>query len=110
MLYQVGSVVRTLDEASRPGSTITVHTLLAQLDELILAVVKTLDGEEEYEVVKELLRLRAAITDGDEPDAQSSAVGAARAELTNIVNNFFYDKLTGLPAIATYMAEAARPE
>ncbi len=106
VLYQVGSVVRTLDEASRPGSAITAHTLLGQLDDLILDVVKTLDGEEEYEVVKELLSLRAAITDGDELDAQSAAVAAARAELTNIVNNFFYDKLTGLPSLAAYLAEA----
>lgn len=107
VLYQVGAVVRTLDEASRPGSAITRSTLLAQLDDLILDVVKTLDGQEEYEVVKQLLRLRAAITEGNEMDMQSAAVTAARAELTNIVNNFFHAKLTGHPKIAEYMAAAA---
>jgi len=106
VLYQVGAVVRTLDEASRPGSAITRSTMLAQLDELVLSVVKTLDGDEEVEVVRHLLRLRAAITDGDELASQSAAVTAARAELTNIVNNFFYDKLTGLPSIAHYIAQA----
>ncbi|MGI9610771.1 MAG: hypothetical protein ACR2NL_10810, partial [Acidimicrobiia bacterium] len=108
VLYQVGAVVRTLDEASRPGSAIDRHTLLGHLDDLVLDVVKTLDGEKEVEVVRQLLRLRAAITDGDELAMQSSAVAAARAELTNIVNNFFYDKLTGLPSIASYLAEAAQ--
>jgi hypothetical protein len=28
---------------------------------------------------------------------------AARAEVINIVNNFFYDKLTGVPEIKTYI-------
>ena len=54
VLYQVGAVVRTLDEASQPGSGITRETLLAQLDALILDVVKTLEGDQEVEVVREL--------------------------------------------------------
>jgi antitoxin component HigA of HigAB toxin-antitoxin module len=107
VLYQVGAVVRTLDEAAQPGSAITSETLLSQLDALILDVVATLDGDHEVEVVRELLRLRATITEGDELDVQSAAVDAARGELTNIVNNFFYDKLTGLRTIAEYMASAA---
>jgi len=107
VLYQVGAVVRTLDEASRPGSAITKDTLLAQLDGLILDVVKTLEGDAEVEVVRELLHLRAAITEGDVLDDQSAAVAAARGELTTIVNTFFYDKLTGLSSIAAYMTNAA---
>jgi hypothetical protein len=108
VLYQVGAVVRTLDEASQPGSAITRDTLLGQLDALILDVVATLEGEQEVEVVRELLHLRGAITDGNEFDVQSAAVDAARAELTNIVNNFFYDKLTGFPTIAEYMEAATQ--
>jgi hypothetical protein len=30
---------------------------------------------------------------------------AARAELINIVNNFFYEKLTAIPVIKGYMEE-----
>ncbi len=110
VLYQVGAVVRTLDEASQPGSAITPRTLLAQLDGLILSVVEALDGEAELEIVRHLLQLRASITDGVEGEAlqrQSAAVAAARAELMNIVNNFFYDKLTGLDSIKQYMEAAA---
>ena len=33
-------------------------------------------------------------------------VEAARAEVINIVNNFFYDKLTALPQIKLYIEEA----
>jgi hypothetical protein len=103
---QVGAVVRTLDEASRPGTAITRDTLLAQLDGLVLDVVKTLEGDAEVEVVRELLHLRAAITEGRVSDDQAAAVAAARGELTTIVNTFFYDKLTGLPSIADYMVNA----
>ncbi len=109
VLYQVGAVVRTLDEASQPGTAITKETLLAQLDGLILSVVATLDGEAELEIVRNLLGLRATITDGAEgenADTQTVAAEAARADLTRIVNDFFYDKLTGLPTIAAYMTEA----
>ena len=28
---------------------------------------------------------------------------AARAEVINVVNNFFYDRLTGMPTIKAYM-------
>ncbi len=109
VLYQVGAVVRTLDEASQPGSALRPRTLLSQLDNLIISVVSTLDGEAEVEVVRHLLQLRASITDGAEDgdgEARATAVQAARARLTNIVNNFFYEKLTGLPSIAEYMAAA----
>ncbi len=107
VLYQVGAVVRTLGEASGPDSGMTAHTLLAQLDGLVLNVVQTIDGDAEVDIVRELLRLRAAITDGDDPVARTEAVGAARSELMGIVNGFFYDKLTGLPSIAAYMERAS---
>jgi hypothetical protein len=107
VLYQVGAVVRTLDEAAQPGSAITRETLLSQLDGLILSVVATLDGKAELEIVRHLLQLRATITDeGEQAATQTAAAEAARAQLTIIVNGFFYDKLTGLPAIATYMEQA----
>ncbi|HSF87286.1 MAG TPA: hypothetical protein VLG28_16730 [Acidimicrobiia bacterium] len=111
VLYQVGAIVRTLNEASQPGSGITTRTLLSQLDNLIISVVSTLDGEAEVEIVRHLLQLRASITNGAEGNdaaEQTAAVEAARARLTNIVNNFFYEKLTGLPSIASYMETAGR--
>ena len=84
---------------------------MSQLDNLIISVVSTLDGEAEVEIVRHLLQLRASITNGAEGNdaaEQTAAVEAARARLTNIVNNFFYEKLTGLPSIASYMETAGR--
>lgn len=106
VLYQVAAVVGTLDEASAPGSSMDPRTMLAQLDELIIAVVRTLDGEVEVEIVEDLLRLRAAITDapgGDDDYGGNPAAEAARAHLADIVNGFFHAKLVGLPSIANYL-------
>lgn len=112
VLYQVGAVVGTLDEASRHDEGMARTTMLATLDELILAVVRTLDGDAELEVVRNLLHLRAAITDGRDLDtvAGDDAAEAARTRLAEIVNDFFLDKLHGLPAIADYMDQVATAE
>ena len=106
VLYQVAAVVGTLDEAAAPGSSMDPHTMLAQLDELILAVVSTIDGEVEVEIVRELLRLRAAITDGSGSDGEYLGTGAAEgasSHLGDIVNDFFHEKLVGQHAIASYL-------
>ncbi len=105
VLYQVWSVLRTLEEASVPGSPITKGVVLAQLDDLIVHVVRVLEGEQEEAIVRELLTLRDTIGREDRLDARSASVEAARAEVINLVNNFFRDKLTGYPAIAEYLAE-----
>ena len=61
MLYQVWSLIRTLENASQPGSTIPEETVQAQTDELVLTVVQALDGVEETEIVAALLQLRIAL-------------------------------------------------
>ncbi len=103
ILYQVWSLIRTIEDCFTPGSTISVDNLLAQNDDLIMAVIKSLEGEKESEIVRYLLRLRDSIAKQEEKDCVSAPVEAARAEVINIVNNFFYEKLVGLPSIKEYM-------
>lgn len=103
MLYQVWSLIRTIDDAHMPGSEITLDQLLAQADKLIMAVIQVLEGDEEAEIVRLLLRLRDALSRQDIEQGLSGPVEAARAEVINLVNNFFYDKLTAVPTIKDYM-------
>jgi hypothetical protein len=77
----------------------------AQADHLIVAVVEALEGDQEATVVRYLLRLRDGLEDQKEGQPLTHEVEAARAEVINIVNNFFYEKLTGLPAIKVYIDE-----
>ena len=86
-----------------PGSEITPDQLLAQADQLILAVIQVLEGDEETEIVRLLLRLRDALSRQESSLEFSGPAEAARAEVINLVNNFFCDKLSAVPSIKAYM-------
>jgi acetolactate synthase small subunit len=103
MLYQVWSLIRTMDECSRPGASIEVAAVRAQADQLILAVIEALEGDEETAVVRHLMKLRRSLDSLESGQELTAEAEAARGEVINIVNNFFYEKLTGLPAIRMYI-------
>jgi hypothetical protein len=103
MLYQVWALIRTMEECSRPGSSITREQVQSQADSLILEVVRSLEGDNETIVVQHLLNLRDALEEQQQGKALPRTVEAARDEVINIVNNFFYEKLTTVPEIKTYM-------
>jgi hypothetical protein len=105
MLYQAWSLIRTMDECSRPNSSIDVATVRAQADRLILEVVEALEGDEESTVVKHLMKLRSSLDELESGQALTAEAEATRAEVINIVNNFFYEKLTALPSIKVYIDE-----
>ena len=107
VLYQVWSLIRTIDDTFSPGSSIPLETLLAQSDKLLLTVVDVLEGEKETEIVRILLRLRDILTREHSGNELSPQAEAARAEIINLVNNFFYEKLSGLPEIKTYLDNLA---
>ena len=103
VLYQVWSLIRTIDDTFRPGGTIPLETLLAQADKLILTVINVLEGAKEGEIVRLLLRLRDILSKERHGQELSPQAEAARAEVINLVNNFFYEKLSGVPEIRSYM-------
>lgn len=103
VLYQVWSLIRTLDEAVQPGSSFSMDDVLAQADQLILAVVDVLEGAKETEIVRYLLRLRDSLVRQKSGQKLRPEAEAARAEVINLVNNLFYEKLTALPAIKDYI-------
>jgi hypothetical protein len=103
VLYQVWSLIRTIDDCFSPGSSISLDTLLSQADKLILTVTDVMEGEQETEIVRQLLRLRDILSREKNTDELSPPADAARAEVINVVNNFFYEKLNGVPTIKSYM-------
>jgi hypothetical protein len=111
LLYQVWSLIWTLENASLPGSTIPEENVRAQADELVLAVVQALDGVQETETVNALLRLRTALEAADDPggDPEGAAdeIEAAKTQLVNLVNNFFREQLDSVPSIKAYMDSLA---
>jgi hypothetical protein len=105
ILYQIWSLIRTIDDAYIPGSSITNQQMVESADNLIIEVIQALEGDEETEIVKHLLGLRNALARPEARDNLTAEAEAARARVINIVNNFFYDKLTAMPAIRDYMDE-----
>jgi hypothetical protein len=103
LLYQVWSLIRTIDDAFQPATEITLDQLLAQADQLILAVIRVLEGDQEAEIVRLLLRLRDALSRQEPGQTLTGPAEAARAEVINLVNNFFYEKLSAMPSIKAYM-------
>jgi hypothetical protein len=103
VLYQVWSLIRTIDDCFTPGSVIEIEHLLGQADQLILNVTKALEGEQEQEIVRELLQLRDVLSRERNQSHLSPKAEAARAELINLVNNFYYERMTAVPTIKAYM-------
>ena len=110
LLYQIHSLIRTIDDATKPGSGISLGQIYAHIDRLILQVIDALEGEQETEIVRHLLRLRNSLDLEEDRESLSSEAEAARAEVINIVNNFFYEKLTAMPTIKAFIERQTDPE
>jgi hypothetical protein len=102
-LYQVWSLIRTIDDTIGQDHDIPQETLLAQCDQLILAVVDALEGDEEAEIVRHLLSIRDRMTRKDDSLDWTTQLEATRTQVINVVNNFFYERLTALPTIHAYI-------
>jgi len=114
MLYQVWSLIGTLENASTPGSSISTQTVQTQTDELVMTVVTALDGVHEAELVAALLKLRVALEEtnrgGRSAEAGEVDIEAAKTQVVNLINNFFHDQLVAVPTIKEYMDSLAVPQ
>lgn len=103
VLYQIWSLIRTIDDCFSPGSSFSKEELMDQATELIMLVIRVLEGGVETEIVRLLLRLRDEIDRLQAGERLSKEAEVARAEVIRVVNNFFYEKLTGIRPIKSYM-------
>ena len=103
ILYQVWSLIRTIDDSFSPGSGISMDYILSQADHLIISVIEALEGDQETEIVRHLLNLRDSLTRQESTKELSVEAEAARELVINIVNNFFYEKMNSIPTIKSYM-------
>jgi len=103
ILYQVWSLISTLDNATQPGTSIPIDAVRDQADALMLQVIQMLDGDEEAEIVSALLALRRTLEDQSAGERRTTDVEAAQTRVINLVNTFFRDKLEGVPTIREYI-------
>jgi hypothetical protein len=103
MLYQVWALIRTVDDAIHAKAAFKEDQLIQQADSLMMEVIRVMEDAREVEIVSKILKFRDAIQNQDKYDELSAQAEAARAEVINVVNNFFFDKLTAVPAIKSYI-------
>jgi hypothetical protein len=110
MLYQVWALVRTIDDAVNPDEPTTLREAVSQADALILQVTDALEGPEETEIVRTLVRLREQLDTSDLGAELTADAEAARDLLKNLVNSFFHDRLVAVPSINDYIARMQREQ
>jgi hypothetical protein len=110
ILYQVGSLIVTLDNATQPGSSIPIAAVQSQTDELVLDVVQALDGDQESEIVQALLHLRRTLEEQPDGAERIAEVDGAKTQVVNLVNTFYHDKLVAMPTIKAYIDGFQTPE
>ncbi len=103
VLYQVWSLIRTIDDVFDESSSIPLEALQNQADKLILSVIDALEGDKEAEIIRYMLRLQRSLGKKEMGEKWKAQVEAARAEVINVVNNFFRERLTALPTISAYI-------
>lgn len=104
-LYQVWSLLRTIDDVVQSPGSIPREALTAQADNLLVTVIRALEGVEEEELARMLIQLREVLGHDVPREQWTAQVEAARAEVINLVNNFFQARLTAIPAIRAFMQD-----
>ena len=74
VLYQVWSMLRTLDDAMSASEPTTLGDAEAHADLLITEVTASLDGPEEAEIVEAIVNLRARLGEADHPPSSRPAL------------------------------------
>ena len=109
VLYQIWSLIRTIEEALAPGSAIPLANVHDQADELIvnafLALKDAAADSPERQVISRLVRLRELLNRQHPGQALTGAAGETSAELIELVNQYFRQRLAALPGIRDYMLE-----
>jgi hypothetical protein len=103
LLYQIWSLIRTVDDAIAAKAPFKTEQLIRQAEELMMEVIRVMEGAREAEIVRRILRFRDAIHNLESYETLSAEAEAARDEVINVVNNFFYEKMTAIPKIQAYM-------
>ncbi|MBN1484772.1 MAG: hypothetical protein JXA37_08630 [Chloroflexia bacterium] len=104
-LYQVWSLLDTLDNIHDAGDALEQKSVAGQVDELIRQVIETSEGRVESDLVMALLRLRDDMTgrvDLSEED-WDRVILETRGTVVALVNEFFEAKLMAIPQVRQYI-------
>lgn len=104
-LYQVAALVRTLDDADRPGGGFDPEVLVRQADQLIMSAISALDGPAEADMVRSLTAVRENLVAHGGAAGRTADVDAVKEEALRAVNGYFERRLLDVPSIRVYLDE-----
>lgn len=105
VLYQIAALVRTLDEADRPGAEFDPELMVHQADTLIMSAVAALEGPAEAAMVRSLMAVRTNLLEGRGAADRTADVVAVKDDALRAVNDYFEQRLRAVPTIAAYLDE-----
>jgi hypothetical protein len=104
LLYQVASLLDTVDEAATEGEALDHDTLIEQVDSLLRAVVRVLEGPVEEQIIDALLKLRDDLSGRRElGEARDEVVTESVQVIGGLVSDYFRERLFLMPEIVTYL-------
>jgi hypothetical protein len=109
LLYQVASLIDTLDEAAASGESLDRDALIDQVDKLIRVVVRVCEGPTEEQIVDALLKLRDDLSGRRTLGEQrGQVVERSYRQVGDLVNQYFKERLYLLPEIVAYLESLQR--
>jgi hypothetical protein len=104
-LYQVWALLDTL-EAATTQVNIDEVVNVPDIDALIKAVVESAEGPKESAIVMAMLKLRDIVAGRKERGEDwMLTIETTRADVAELVNLYFREKLYAIPAVAAFLAE-----
>lgn len=104
LLYQVGALIDTIDEAMENEVEMDYDPLVDQVDTLIRSVVRVVEGPVEEEIIDALLKLRDDLTGRrDLGEVREMIVAESHRLVGELVSEYFRERLVLMPEIRVYL-------
>lgn len=104
LLYQVGALIDTIDEAMENEVEMDYDPLVDQVDTLIRSVVRVVEGPVEEKIIDALLKLRDDLTGRrDLGEVREMIVAESHRLVGELVSEYFRERLVLMPEIRVYL-------
>ncbi len=103
VLFQLPPLVRSIEQMGPTPTAAALDEALERLDDLSRLVVMALDGDTHADIVARLIDLGEAVGMIPRDPVRLETIATAADHLTHLVNAFFFDRLTAIPALRSYV-------
>ncbi len=103
VLFQVPPLVRMILQMDPTPAPVDLDAAVERIEDLSHLVIMALDGDTDADIVRQLVDLGEAVRTPPQDPRRAETISAAAARLTHHVNAFFFDRLTAIPALRSYV-------